>query len=103
MLGVLVFVHEFGHFVVARMCGVRVLKFSLGFGPTMGFGRWKLAWTRNGTEYVIAWFPLGGFVKMLGEITDDDASPWRSDAHPSRRSARSRSGRSSRSSSPAPP
>jgi regulator of sigma E protease len=72
MLGPLVLVHEFGHFIVARMCGVRVLKFSIGFGPTVGFGRWRLAWTRHGTEYVIAWFPIGGFVKMLGEINDDD-------------------------------
>lgn len=72
MLGVLVFVHELGHFLVAKWCGVRVLKFSIGFGPTIGFGRWKLAWTRNGTEYVVAWFPLGGFVKMLGENPDDE-------------------------------
>ncbi|HBZ72755.1 MAG TPA: hypothetical protein DEP35_24665 [Deltaproteobacteria bacterium] len=71
MLGVLVFVHEFGHFLVAKLCGVRVLKFSLGFGPTIGIGRWKLAWTRNGTEYVVAFFPLGGFVKMLGENPEE--------------------------------
>ena len=82
MLGVLVFVHEFGHFAVAKLCGVRVLKFSLGFGPTIGFGRWKLQWTRNGTEYVIAWFPLGGFVKMLGENPDDDAMDAEARAHP---------------------
>lgn len=72
MLGVLVFVHELGHFLVAKWCGVRVLKFSIGFGPTIGFGRWKLAWTRGGTEYVVAWFPLGGFVKMLGESPEDE-------------------------------
>jgi len=75
MLGVLVFVHELGHFLVAKACGVRVLKFSLGFGPTIGIGRWKLAWTRNGTEYVIAWFPLGGFVKMLGESPGEEEDP----------------------------
>jgi len=75
MLGVLVFVHELGHFLVAKACGVRVLKFSLGFGPTIGFGRWKLAWTRGGTEYVIAWFPLGGFVKMLGESPGEEDDP----------------------------
>jgi regulator of sigma E protease len=67
MLGVLIFVHELGHFVVAKLCGVRVLKFSLGFGPPIGVGRFRLRWVRNGTEYVVAWFPLGGFVKMLGE------------------------------------
>lgn len=67
MLGVLITVHEFGHFLVAKLCGVRVLKFSVGFGPPIGLGRFRLAWTRSGTEYVIAWLPLGGFVKLLGE------------------------------------
>lgn len=67
MLGILIFVHELGHFVVAKMCGVRVLKFSLGFGSPIGIGDMRLRWVRGGTEYVIAWFPLGGFVKMLGE------------------------------------
>lgn len=82
MLGPLVLIHELGHFIVARLCGVRVLKFSIGFGPTIGFGRFKLAWTRSGTEYVVAWFPLGGFVKMLGEIGDDDMPPEVADARP---------------------
>ena len=82
MLGPLVLVHEFGHFIAARLCGVRVLKFSIGFGPTIGFGRWRLAWTRHGTEYVVAWLPLGGFVKMLGEINDDEHPPEVIDAKP---------------------
>lgn len=61
MLGVLVFIHELGHFVVAKMCGVKVLKFSLGFGP-------KLVSRRRGeTEYQICIIPLGGYVQMLGE------------------------------------
>ncbi len=61
MLGVLVFVHELGHFVIAKMCGVKVLKFSLGFGP-------KLVSRRRGeTEYQICIIPLGGYVQMLGE------------------------------------
>jgi regulator of sigma E protease len=67
MLGLLIFVHEFGHFAVAKLCGVRVLKFSLGFGSPIGIGDLRMRWVRGGTEYVIAWFPLGGFVKMLGE------------------------------------
>jgi regulator of sigma E protease len=75
LLSILVFVHELGHFVVARLCGVRVLKFSIGFGPPIGFGRYRLAWRRSGTEYVIAWFPLGGFVKMLGENPDEVDDP----------------------------
>lgn len=75
MLGVLVTVHEFGHFIVAKWCGVKVLKFSIGFGSAIGFGRYRLAWTRGETEYVIAWLPLGGFVKMLGEIPGEEATP----------------------------
>lgn len=75
MLGVLIFVHELGHFLVAKACGVRVLKFSLGFGSPIGIGRYRMRWERNGTEYVFAWFPLGGFVKMLGENPDDEDAP----------------------------
>lgn len=59
-LGVLITFHEFGHFWVARRCGVRVLRFSVGFGPAL-FSRSG----RNGTEYRIAAIPLGGYVKML--------------------------------------
>ena len=65
VLGVLVFVHELGHFLAARRLGVRVLTFSLGFGP-------KLAKVRRGdTEYCISAIPLGGYVKMAGENPDD--------------------------------
>jgi len=61
-LGVLVTFHEFGHFWVARRCGVKVLRFSVGFG--------RAVWSRrgaDGTEYVLAALPLGGYVKMLDE------------------------------------
>lgn len=75
VLGVLVTLHELGHFLAARACGVRVLKFSIGFGNPIGFGRYRLRWLRNGTEFVIAWIPLGGFVKMLGENPGDENSP----------------------------
>jgi regulator of sigma E protease len=81
MLGILIFVHELGHFLVAKACGVRVLKFSLGFGPTIGLGRFRLSWQRGGTEYVVAWLPLGGFVKMLGETGDPEDDP-EARAHP---------------------
>ena len=81
MLSVLIFVHEAGHFIAAKLCGVRVLKFSLGFGPAIGFGRHRLSWTRGGTEYVLAWIPLGGFVKMLGE-NPDEAADSEVTAHP---------------------
>lgn len=68
VLGVLVFVHELGHFLMARWHGVRVLTFSLGFGP-------KLAKVRRGdTEYCISAIPLGGYVKMAGETVEDQRS-----------------------------
>ncbi|EIR20805.1 RIP metalloprotease RseP [Yersinia pestis PY-72] len=61
-LGILITVHEFGHFWVARRCGVRVERFSIGFGKAL----WRRT-DRQGTEYVIALIPLGGYVKMLDE------------------------------------
>ncbi|BBR55433.1 MULTISPECIES: RIP metalloprotease RseP [Pseudomonas] len=61
-LGVLVTFHEFGHFWVARRCGVKVLRFSVGFGTPLV--RWH---DRHGTEFVVAAIPLGGYVKMLDE------------------------------------
>jgi regulator of sigma E protease len=68
VLGVLVFVHELGHFLAARRIGVRVLTFSLGFGP-------KLISTKHGdTEYAISAIPLGGYVKMAGESLEDTRS-----------------------------
>ena len=68
VLGIVVFVHELGHFLAARRVGVRVLVFSLGFGP-------KLAkFTRGDTEYAISAVPLGGYVKMAGEQPDDERS-----------------------------
>lgn len=72
MLGILIVVHELGHFLVAKACGVRVLKFSIGFGAPIGFGKFRTRWEKNGTEYVIGWIPLGGFVRMLGEPMPGD-------------------------------
>jgi regulator of sigma E protease len=60
VLGVLIFVHELGHFVVAKAVGIQVLRFSLGFGRPV------IAWQRGETEYWISWIPLGGYVKMAG-------------------------------------
>ncbi len=65
-LGILVTIHEYGHFWVARRCGVQVLRFSVGFGRALY--RWH---DRHGTEYVIASIPLGGYVKMLDEREGD--------------------------------
>ncbi|WP_415904484.1 sigma E protease regulator RseP [Neptuniibacter sp. QD48_55] len=65
-LGILVTIHEWGHFYVARRCGVKVLRFSVGFGKA--FYTWK---DRQGTEYAIASIPLGGYVKMLDEREGD--------------------------------
>jgi regulator of sigma E protease len=62
-LGVLIVFHEFGHYLVARLCGVKVLRFSLGFGNVL----WKRRLGRDGTEWAVSAFPLGGYVKMLDE------------------------------------
>src|SRR5436853_6757678 len=65
VLGALIFVHELGHFLMARRIGVRVLTFSLGFGPKL------IGFRRGGTEYCISAVPLGGYVKMAGEKPDE--------------------------------
>jgi regulator of sigma E protease len=66
VIGILVFVHEFGHFIMAKRAGVRVEKFSLGMGP-------KLFGVKKGdTEYVLSALPLGGYVKMAGENPDEE-------------------------------
>ena len=62
-LGVLIVIHEYGHYVVARLCGVKVLRFSVGFGRPL----WRIRRGRDQTEWVIAALPLGGYVKMLDE------------------------------------
>src|SRR5271156_4958642 len=61
ILSILILVHEWGHFITARKCGVKVEEFSIGFGPKLA------AWKRGGTEYCLSLFPLGGFVKMAGD------------------------------------
>ena len=66
VLGVLVFVHELGHFLAAKRVGIRVLKFQLGFNPTV------LSFRRGDTEYGIGALPLGGYVKMAGDNPDDE-------------------------------
>lgn len=66
LLGVLVFVHELGHFLIARLCGVRVEVFSLGFGKKL------LQYKRGYTNYCISLIPLGGYVKMFGEQPGDN-------------------------------
>lgn len=72
-LGILVTVHEYGHFQVARWCGVKVIKFSVGFGKPL----WSKKFGLDQTEFIIATIPLGGYVKMLGEeqLTDTAEYP----------------------------
>ncbi len=70
VLTVLIFVHELGHYLIARMCGVMVEVFSIGFGPEL-FGRTD----RAGTRWRVSAIPLGGFVKMRGEDTYQDEGP----------------------------
>ena len=62
VLGILIFVHEFGHFVMAKLFNVYVDRFSLGFGPKL------LSFTRGETEYCMSAFPLGGYVRMAGQF-----------------------------------
>jgi regulator of sigma E protease len=69
VLGVLIFVHEFGHFILAKLMGVGVEKFSLGFGPRV------LGKKIGMTDYRISAIPLGGFVKMVGEAPDSELEP----------------------------
>lgn len=69
-IGILVTVHEYGHFQVAKWCNVRVLKFSIGFGQPL----WRRKAGRDQTEFIIAAIPLGGYVKMLDEREFDEAN-----------------------------
>ena len=69
VLGVLIFIHELGHFAIAKFAGVGVEKFSLGFGPKI------IAVTKGETEYRLSALPLGGYVKMTGESVEDEVSP----------------------------
>lgn len=81
VLGVIIFVHELGHFAVAKWCGIRVDEFGMGFPPRA----WKM-FSYKGTDYTLNWIPFGGFVKIHGEdsINKDDpdykkslaAKPW---------------------------
>ena len=64
VLSILIVVHEWGHFITAKLCGIRVLEFALGFGPTL------LEKEYNGTNYMLKAFPLGGFVRMAGDERD---------------------------------
>ena len=68
VLGILIFVHEFGHFIIAKRSGVGVLRFSMGFGP-------KILGKKIGeTEYQISAIPLGGYVKIIGENPEEEVS-----------------------------
>lgn len=68
LLGLVIFVHELGHFIAAKWRGVRVLRFSLGMGPEM------IGFTRGETRYALAWVPLGGFVQMAGDSISEDGT-----------------------------
>ncbi len=78
-LGLLIVVHEAGHFVVARMCGMRVERFSIGFGP--GVLRWR---SKGGTLFQIAPIPFGGFVEIKGMAIAEDVDPDDKAAYPNR-------------------
>lgn len=65
VLGILIMIHELGHFVMGRWAGIKVLAFSIGFGPKL------LSWRRGDTEYAVRMIPLGGYCKFLGEDEDE--------------------------------
>ena len=67
VLGVCIFVHELGHFLAARACGLHVVEFAIGMGPKI-FG-----WRRGGTDYSIRALPVGGFCAFVGESAEDEA------------------------------
>lgn len=66
VLGIAILFHEFGHFITAKISGIKVFRFSLGFGPKVA------SFTFKGTEYILSLFPLGGYVKMAGEGSSSD-------------------------------
>src|ERR1700729_514977 len=66
LIGIMVVVHEFGHFAVAKLCGVRVESFSVGFGPRL------VGFKYGDTDYKVCLLPLGGFVKMTGEMSEQN-------------------------------
>ncbi|MGO8719465.1 MAG: RIP metalloprotease RseP [Acidobacteriaceae bacterium] len=78
VLGILVLVHEFGHFAVAKLCGVRIETFSIGFGKRL------IGFRRGDTDYRVSLLPLGGYVKMAGELPTDNATgdPGEFSSHP---------------------
>src|SRR5437667_31418 len=69
-LGLIIFIHELGHFLVAKWCDVHVTTFSVGFGPALPF----CSWTRGETTYKLAMFPLGGYVQMVGQVDGDETA-----------------------------
>ncbi len=69
VFGLLIFAHEFGHYIVARWSGIRVLELAIGFGPKI------LGWSKDGTDYSLRVFPLGGFCRMLGESPEEANEP----------------------------
>ena len=87
LLGPLIAIHEFGHYIVARKLGVKVLVYSIGFGPTL------LKWTskKSGIQYQLSTLPLGGYVKMLdereGSVAEEDLPKAFNRQHPWKRIA----------------
>ena len=96
VLGVLVFIHELGHYLAARWCGVHVEAFSIGFGRALA------SWTdRHGTAWKLAWLPLGGYVKLHGQERPEDVGAdvralWHPGPHLPREAGRVRARSSSR-------
>src|SRR6202158_6554171 len=86
VLGVMILVHEWGHFIAARIFGVRVDVFSIGFGPRL-FG-----WKRGATDYRVSALPLGGYVRMAGQDSTGIDSAARDSSDPTRQGPAGRAG-----------
>ncbi len=87
-IGLLIFIHELGHFLAAKWCGVKVEAFALGIGPLIP----GLSFKKGETSYGLAWFPIGGYVKMLGQVDDpNDKSQDAQEVESSPRSYRNKS------------
>lgn len=69
LLGILIFIHEFGHFYIAKLCGMKVQTFSIGMGHKI------FKFVRGETEYVLSWIPFGGYVKILGQDPREEIAP----------------------------
>ena len=66
IVGIIIMVHELGHYSIGRACKIKIVEFAVGFGPKIK------SWVKNGIKYSVRWLPIGGFTKFYGEDEDSD-------------------------------